>query len=291
MDLPEGLHMETTWEFLAPADPLLVEDASLLDDLGEAIDPFTVLRAMGSATPLRAAALPANFQTPSAEDQPFFQVGAALPAAGRGAPGTAGIGTLARTWTGVPGLIWKGWTLVGNGRWQNLIQLDEELASVPPSSPWFQHACRLRAHGLLATNVAQIPGQVQSQALIEANAREAIELLDRAILREPSPGALLLRLEAANAANWTAGILGTLKELLVWMGPPKNGLPAITVQELEIGLRPWSSRLDALRNTITTAPGNPSVQRLTALQNRLEVLLPPIVPREPATDDSGQQFR
>ena len=83
-------------------------------------------------------------------------------------------------------------------------------------------------------------------------------------------------LEAASAANWTAGILGTLKELLVWMGPPKNGLPPITIQELEIGLRPWSSRLDALRNSISTAPGDPSLQRLTALQNRLEVLLPPI---------------
>ena len=291
MDLPEGLHMETTWKLLAPADPLLAEGASLLNDLGAAVDPFTVLRAMGSATPLRASALPENFQTPSADDQPFFQVGPALPAAGRGAPGTAGIGTLARTWTGLPGLIWKGWTLVGNGRWQDLSQLDDELAGVPPSSPWFAHACRLRAHGRLATNITRIPGQVQPQSLIEANAREAIELLDRAILREPSPGALLLRLEAARNANWTPGILGTLKELLVWMGPPKSSLPPITILELETGLRPWSSNLDALRNTMTTAPGDPSLERLTTLQDRLKELLPPIVPREPATDGSGQQFR
>jgi hypothetical protein len=263
----------------------------LLSDLGAAVDPFTVLRAMGSATPLRASALPENFQIPAAEDEPFLQVGAALPAAGRGAPGTAGIGTLARTWTGVPGLIWKGWTLVGNGRWQDLISMDDELAGVRPSSIWFQHACRLRAHGRLATKVAGVPGQVQPRAVIEANAREAIELLDRAILREPSPGALLLRLEAAYSAHWTPGILGTLKELLVWMGPPKSSLPPITIQEMETGLRPWASRLDALRNTMTTAPGDPSLKRLTALQDRLKELLPPIAPREPATDGSGQQFR
>jgi spermidine synthase len=291
LDLPGRLDMETTWELLAPADPLLAPDCPLLTDLGSAVDPFAVLRAMGGATPLRAAALPEIFQTPSPEAQPFFQVGAALPAAGRGAPGTAAIGTLARTWTGLPGLIWKGWTLVGNGRWQELMQLDGELASVSATSPWFLHACRLRAHGRLATAFPQGPGQVRPEHLIEASAREAIELLDLAILREPAPGLLLLRLEAAHSAHWTPGILATLKEVLVWMGPPKSSLSTYAIQELEAGLRPWASRLSALRNTMTTAPGDPALARLQALQDRLEELLPPVAPREPATDASGQQFR
>ena len=280
LDLPGGLNMETTWELLKPYDPLLVADSGLLAQLAPQVDPFAVLRAMRGAAPLRAAALPDAFQIPSPEAQPFFQVGAELPAAGRGAPGTANIGALARTWTGQPGLIWKGWTLVGNSRWNDLRVLDAELSKVQPTSAWFEHACRLRAHARLAP-----------EFVTKASAMEAIELLDRTILRYPAAGALLLRLEAAHSAGWTPGILATLRELLVWLGPPKESLPPISVQELEAGLRPWVSRLDALRNTIATAPGDPDLQQLTDIQNRLEERLPPVLPPPPTSTEPGQQFR
>ncbi len=281
LNLPGALHMESTWAMLAPADPLLRAGSTLRAQLGNAIRPFSLQRAVGAVSPLRAQALGESLQAaPEPAERLYYQVGSLLPAAGRGAPGTESLQALANSWTGIPQLIWKGWRALGRGRHEALHALDEPLNQVAPSSAWHSHAMQLRAHLRLS-----VPDVKVESAL------EAIESLDRAIIREPAPELLALRLEAAAQAQWPKGIVATLRELMVWLGPAKEGLSPAALQDLYASLRPWPARLSALRNMWDTSPDAELIGALDELHNQLIDRLPAQPQAPTQSEEPSQLFR
>ena len=213
-----GLTADELIELLAPYDPLLDRESWVFEDLEDiefAYMTSTMLqqkfaRRVGrlkEAVPDEATALLINAMELShsgkdeqAEDYyhtahrakpydtsiQYFLVRRYLGQLARGnAP--SGITDISNRFSGVPAAVIQGWRHGLASNWRGIAQLDTELAKSLPSDPWYVDAALLRAEW--RTKVV-VPGD-------NRYAREAMSLVDRALLIGPSLDLYVLRATSA----------------------------------------------------------------------------------------------
>ena len=93
-----------------------------------------------------------------------------------------------------------GWRLAATDQWAQLEVLDRDLAALPPSSPLYVGACRLRAAWRVVGGGSR-------------RAHEALALMDEVLALAPRPEDLLLHAEASISVGLHRGALVTLSGL------------------------------------------------------------------------------
>jgi len=240
------------FEFLSPHDPLLDPESELYRDLGPDLDrrhlafrmahSNQVSRAvqcsniLETRSPLKQrtqGSLKASYmigqwdagrqdfrsafqQEPSNLVGRFLVVRDDLPAIAQKMPGTEQLQLIARGLSGGALVVYQGWQHAMAGQLQELRGLEAELAAAKPVDPWYVDAARLRAYWRVqGTEPAQ-----RKQA-----AEEALRLLDDALVLEPNPNLLMMRIDAALAAERHDAYAETLNELAQFIGPMVGVLP------------------------------------------------------------------
>ena len=104
-------------------------------------------------------------------------------------------------------------------------------------------------------------------------------LCDRALVLEPDPETLLVRLRAAEAAGQPRAVVETLQALTEYAGERANALPGGLGQRVVSSLRDWKPRLRTLEQPFPEAE-----RRRDAIAEMLDVLVPDVeVPKAPGS--------
>ncbi|MEM7306360.1 MAG: fused MFS/spermidine synthase [Planctomycetota bacterium] len=147
------------------------------------------------------------------------------------------------------------------GDWPALAALDARLARAAPSHAAYPAAVRLRATARTAD---------AARGDRRGRGREALALIDGLLVDDPSPHNLLLRIDAAMAADEPLAALETGRELLRWLEPGAPPLAASTGRLV-------ASTVARLLDARGPLGGDPRVPRgrFDALQRRLAALAAP----------------
>ena len=129
------------------------------------------------------------------------------PHLGRLAQGNAqsNVAAVAAELKGSAGAVIKGWRLGIQRDWQGLSELDAELASARATDNWYPEAVKLRADW-----------RIQGSTDARAN-REAMQILDRALMVRPLTDLLVIRAGAAVRTNDPFAFVETARHVYVQM--------------------------------------------------------------------------
>ena len=147
---------------------------------------------------------------------------------------------------------------VQRSEWAALEALDERLALATPAHAAYAGAVRLRATWRTAD-------AFRADRVLRG--REALALLDEALLWDPDPHGLLLRVDAAMAADDPLAALETTRVLLRWLEP---GAPRLSDGTLELVARTVGALLGP-RSPLAADPRVPA-RRFADLHRRMEAI-------------------
>ena len=162
-------------------------------------------------------------------------------AAGRADPDTR---RLASGLRGSAASVAQGWELAAAQRWAELARLDDALAAANPTDLWYPEAVRLRADWRLRG--AHDPRY----------ARDAVRLIDRALMIRPSLELLLLRAAASDMLDADAEFVETARDAMrfarstISTGALREARARDSVRRNLIGLR---ERLDSFGDRVPRA--------------------------------------
>ena len=218
-----------------------------------------------------------DFQTalnlkPGDERAGYMNLRPYLEGIARNDPSLAGAAQMAVTWRAGGRETLDAMRLAASADWAALASRDEFLASVSPTDPWYVDAQRVRALLRLEGSPPDPEG--------------AMALCDRALVLEPDPETLLVRVRAAEAAGQPRAVVETLQALTEYAGERANALPGGLGQRVVSSLRDWKPRLRTLEQPFPEAE-----RRRDAIAEMLDVLVPDVeVPKAPEAE-AVQEFR
>jgi hypothetical protein len=155
----------------------------------------------------------------------------------------------------------RGWDLALAGDFRALAALDNQLAAARVTNSWFPEAQRLRADWRI-----RIAGDTRY-------ARDAVRIIDRALVVRADAELLLLRAEAAGVLNDDDAIVGTVHYALQQIGDELRGVetgnyPLFSAELLRLRIAAWRGVLASA--TLDAARREPLARELERLDRRVE---------------------